>query len=76
MEILFIKCREDDQISPDEFKLFQQLLNEFESKASFQAGIKSKDVKKVEKKAKKEIRQQQLNMLLNKKVQEYQQKLN
>ena len=55
-----------------EFKLFQELLKEFESKASFQAGIKSKDFKKIQKKAKKEVREQQKNMLLHETIQKLQ----
>ena len=53
MEILFIKCKEDGQISPDEFELFQKLLKDFENEANIKAEIKSKDVKKVEIMAKK-----------------------
>ena len=40
MEILFIKCKEDGQISPDEFKLFQQLLNELLNKCLKDKGLK------------------------------------
>ena len=46
MEVLLLKIREDGQISPTEFKLFQELLNEFESEASLKAAIKSKDLKR------------------------------
>ena len=31
METLFIKCKEDGQISPEEFEQFQKLLKEYES---------------------------------------------
>ena len=49
------------------------VLNEFESKASFQAAIKSKDFKKVKKKAKKEVWEQQKNILLHETIQKLQQ---
>ena len=55
MEVLLLKIREDGQISPTELKLFQELLKEYEEETSFQAGIKSKDFKKIQKKAKKEV---------------------
>ena len=47
METLFIKCKEDGQISPDEFELFQKLLKDFENETSLRTAIKSKDIKKV-----------------------------
>ena len=72
MEVLLLKSKEDGQVTPTEFKLFQKLLKEFESKASFQAGIKSKDFKKIQKKAKKEVREQQKNMLLHETIQKLQ----
>ena len=52
MEVLLLKIREDGQISPTEFKLFQELLKEYERETSFKAAIKSKDLKKIEAKAK------------------------
>ena len=64
METLFIKCKEDKQISPDEFELFQKLLKDFENHKNLKTAIKMKDIKKVRKQAKKEIREQQMNMLL------------
>jgi hypothetical protein len=76
METLFIKCKEDGQITSHEFEQFQRLLKDFENDASLKSEIKSKDVKKVEKMAKKEIRQQRLNLLYSNILQEQQQKLN
>ena len=56
MEALFIKCKEDGQISPGEFEHFQKLLKENESgMINTKSEIKSKDVKKVENMAKKGI---------------------
>jgi hypothetical protein len=75
METFFIKCKEDGQITPNEFDQFQKLLNDFENESSLKSEIKSKDVRKVEKMAQKEIRQQRLNMLYNSVLQEQQQKL-
>ena len=73
METLFIKCKEDGQISPEEFEQFQKLLKEYESAMiNTKSEIKSKDVKKVEKMAKKELRQQRLNQLYEKTLQELQ----
>ena len=73
METLFIKCKEDGQISPGEFEQFQKLLKEYESAMiNTKSEIKSKDVKKVEKMAKKELRQQRLNQLYEKTLQELQ----
>ena len=49
METLFIRCKEDRQIFPDEFELFQKLLKDFENKSSLKTAIiKSKDIKKVQ----------------------------
>ena len=75
METLFLKCKEDGQISPNEFEQFQKLFKDFENDVSIKTAIKSKDVKKIERMTKKEIRQQQLNVLLDKTIQEYQRKL-
>ena len=77
MEAWFIKCKEDGQISLEEFEQFQKLLKGFEneSKTSLKTTLKTKDIKMAEKQAKKEVRQQQINMLLHKTIQEYQQKL-
>ena len=62
MEILLQENKEDGQVTPTEFKLFQGLLKEYESgMINFKLEIKSKDVKKVEKMAKKELCQQHLN---------------
>ena len=73
METLFIKCKEDGQISPEEFEQFRKLLKEYESgMINTKSEIKSKDVKKVEKMAKKELRQQRLNQLYEKTLQELQ----
>ena len=73
MGTLFIKCKEDGQISPEEFEQFQKLLKEYESAMiNTKSEIKSKDVKKVEKMAKKELRQQRLNQLFEKTLQELQ----
>ena len=73
METLFIKCKEDGQISPEEFEQFQKLHKEYENAMiNTKSEIKSKDVKKVEKMAKKELRQQRLNQLYEKTLQELQ----
>ena len=73
METLFMKCKEDGQISPEEFEQFQKLHKEYESAMiNTKSEIKSKDVKKVEKMAKKELRQQRLNQLYEKTLQELQ----
>ena len=73
METLFIKCKEDGQISPEEFEQFQKLHKEYESAMiNTKSEIKSKDVKKVEKMAKKELHQQRLNQLYEKMLQELQ----
>ena len=74
MQVFFMRCKEDGQVTPDEFEQFQKLLKEYERGASLAEEIKPKDLKKVEKRAKKEVRQQQMNMLLHKTIQEYQQK--
>ena len=55
METLFLKCKEDGQISPNEYEQFMRLLKDFESGMNAKSEIKSKDVKKAEKMAKKEI---------------------
>ena len=73
METLFIKCKEDGQISSGEFVQFQKLHKEYESgMINTKSEIKSKDIKKVEKMAKKELRQQRLNQLYKKTLQELQ----
>ena len=56
MEVLLLKIIEDCQVTPTEFKLFQELLKEYEREASLKAAIKSKDLKKIEAKAKKQVR--------------------
>ena len=76
MELLVMKTQEDGVITTDEFNSFQKLLKDFEKESAIKGELKSKDVRKVEKLAKKQIRQQQVNTLLQKTVQEYQQKLN
>ena len=64
LEILLLKIKEDGHVAPTEFKLFQGLLKEYESgMMNSRSEIKSKDVKKVEKMAKKGLRQQRLNQL-------------
>ena len=69
METLFIKCKE----IPEEFEQFQKILKEYESgMINTKSEIKSKDVKKVEKMAKKELLQQRLNQLYEKTLQELQ----
>ena len=73
LEILLLKIK-DGQVTPTEFKLFQGLLKEYESgMINSKSEIKSKDVKKVEKTAKKELCQQRLNQLYEKTLQEFQQ---
>ena len=73
METLFIKCKKDGQVSPEEFEHFQKLLKEYESgMINYKLDIKSKDVKRVEKIAKKELCQPRLNQLYEKKLQELQ----
>lgn len=76
METFFIKCKQDGQISQNEYEHFQKLLKDFENDTSLKSTIKSKDIKKVKKMAKKEIRQQRMNILYNNVLQEQQQKLN
>ena len=73
METVFMKCKEDGQISPEEFEQFQKLHKEYENAMiNTKSEIKSKDVKKVEKMAKKELCQQRLNQLYEKTLQELQ----
>ena len=73
METLFMKCKEDGQISPEEFEQFQKLHKEYENAMiNTKSEIKSKDVKKVEKMAKKELHHQRLNQLYEKTLQELQ----
>ena len=73
--IPIVLIKEDGQVTPTEFKLFQGLLKEYESETSLKTAIKSKDIKEVQKRAKK-IREQQMNTLLNKTIQGLQQKMN
>ena len=73
MEVLLLKIREDGRVTPTEFKLFQELLKEYESETKLKSAIKSKDLKKIEAKAKKQIREHQKNMLLHETIQKYQQ---
>ena len=73
MKVLLLKIKEDGRVTPTEFKLFQELLKEYESETKLKSAIKSKDLKKIEAKAKKQIREQQKNMLLHETIQKYQQ---
>ena len=73
MEVLLLKSKEDGQVTPTEFKLFQELLKEYESETRLKSATKSKDLKKIQKKAKKEVREQQKNILLHKTIQKFQQ---
>ena len=75
LEVLLLKSKEDGQVTPTEFKLFRELLKEYESETRLMATIKSKDIKKAQRRAKKEIRKQQKNILLHKTIQEYREKL-
>ena len=64
LEIFLLKIKEDGQVIPTEFKLFQGLLKEYENGMMIsKLEIKSKDFKKVEKMAKKELRHRRLNQL-------------
>ena len=72
MEVLLLKIKEDGQVTPTEFKLFQELFKEYESETRLKSEIKSKDVKKAEKMVKKELRQQRLNQLYEKTLQDFQ----
>ena len=73
MEVLLLKSKEDGQVTPTEFKLFQELLKEYESETRSKLAIKSKDLKKIQKKAKKQVREQQKNILLHETIQKFQQ---
>ena len=75
-EILFIKCKEDGQVSLAEFQMFQRLLKDYENEIHMSVGVKSKDIKKAEQLAKKEIRQRNVNQLFQNILQDQQQKLN
>jgi hypothetical protein len=76
LETFFIKCKEDNHISPNEFEQFQKLLKEFEEGQEKTASVlKEKDVKNVHKKVKKDMRQQQKNVLYKHILQDQQQKL-
>ena len=79
LEILLLKIKEDGQVTPTELKLFQGLLKEYEFEQfqkllkEYESGmmnskseIKSKDVKKL----RKWQRQQRLNQLYEKTLQE------
>ena len=70
METLFVKCKEDGQITPDEFDQFQRLFNEYESEARAQTVVRSKDLRKARKLAKKELTRQRINQLYSNMVQE------
>ena len=72
MEVLLLKSKEDGQVTPTEFKLFQELLKEYESETRLKSAIKSKDLKKIEAKAKKQVREQQKNILLHETIQKFQ----
>ena len=48
MEVLLLKS----QVTPTKFKLFQELLKEYGSETRLKSAIKSKDLKKIQKKAK------------------------
>ena len=76
MEVLLLKIKEDGQVTPTEFKLFQELLKEYESETRLKSAIKSKDLKKIEAKAKKQVREQQKNILLHETIQKLQQTMN
>jgi hypothetical protein len=76
LETHFIKCKEDGQITPDEFEQFQNLLKNFENEADIKDEIKSKDLKRVEKMAKKEIRKRRLDTAYSNVLQEHLQKMN
>ena len=73
MKVLLLKIKQDGQVTPTEFKLFQELLMEYESETSLKTAIKPKDFKKIEAKAKKQVREQQKNMLLHETIQKFQQ---
>ena len=75
MEVFFIKCKEDGQVSHDEFNMFQKLLKEYEDEIHMSVKVKSKDIKKAKKMAKKELRQRNLNQLYNSILQDQQRKL-
>ena len=45
MEVLLLKIKEDGRVTPTEFKLFQELLKEYESETRLTSAIKSKDLK-------------------------------
>ena len=53
IDILFVKCKEDGQISPDEFELSQKLLMDLENETCLKMTIKLKDIKKVQRRAKR-----------------------
>ena len=55
MEVLLLKIKEDGRVTPTEFKLFQELLKEYESKTRLKSAIKLKNLKKIQKKAKKQV---------------------
>ena len=38
MEVFFIKCKKDGQISHDEFELFQKLLRDYENETHMSVG--------------------------------------
>ena len=73
MDVLLLKSKEDGQVTPTEFKLFQELFKEYESETRLKSAIKSKDLKKIQKKAKKQVREQQKNILLHETIQKFQQ---
>jgi len=75
MEAWFIKCKEDGQISPSEFDQFQKLLKDFENESNLKSEIKSKDIRKVERLVKKDVRQQRIQQLYANVLQEHQQNL-
>ena len=77
LELLFVKCKEDGQISPAEFEQVQKLMRDFENNASAnQVGIKKKEINKLERQVKKDLKKQRLDQLYNTILQEQQQKLN
>ena len=55
-ETLFIKCKEDGQISPDEFELFQKLLKDFENEAGLMMAKSQRTLKRFKDEQKGDLR--------------------
>ena len=70
MELLIIRSKEDGQVSIAEFDQFQQLLKNFETLQ--EDDLKSKDVKRVHRMVKNEMRQRRLNQLYTKSLESQQ----